>query len=406
VIKLSIIIPCYNCEGTLTEAVQSIYHQEVDIPFDVIMVDDGSTDNTFLLMQNLAIKYPNIKIIQHENNLGGGAARNTAVLNSDGDIIFCLDSDDLLGPNFLKNITNFWLQKKCDGVCKSKSVMFNGKDTNSISYTIDHDKLGSYVSFESFFMPGNICPLTVTFLMTREAFYKIGGYPTNHGFDTQGFGFRFLANGLSAYICPDTIYYHRVNYHDSYYLREANSGKFNWNYFLVYDEFLYLFNNSIKDQLLQADLLPIYGSIPPQNILDIIHGDVSTFLVENYLHLIQIKPDGVAKLLINSKNKFDQYWLGNYFSYKHDPSQSLEHYIYAINLGFNYRIGEIKILQEILNLSGDSLSVKDELHSLIDYLEGKKLPTEITIKTALKIIISRVFTYYLPFNWMDKFKKQ
>src|SRR5512146_1648427 len=106
--KLSIIIPCYNCERTLEAAVDSIYRQESAIPFDVTMVDDGSDDRTYERMKMLAAQHRRIRLVRHAANVGGGAARNTAVAHSDGDLIFCLDADDMLGPDFLKNLTRFW----------------------------------------------------------------------------------------------------------------------------------------------------------------------------------------------------------------------------------------------------------------------------------------------------------
>ena len=54
--KISIIMPCYNCSGTLEEAVTSIYTQNLIIPFEIVMVNDGSTDNTFELIKELKKK--------------------------------------------------------------------------------------------------------------------------------------------------------------------------------------------------------------------------------------------------------------------------------------------------------------------------------------------------------------
>ena len=242
--KLSIIIPCYNCAGTLADAVDSIYSQDASIPFDVTMVDDGSNDGTYTVMQAMAARYPNIQLVRHETNRGGGAARNTAAENCDGEIIFCLDSDDMLGPGFLENITRCWLEKRCDGVGISKSIKFRKNNLLDVDYTTDFDSPGEVVRFESL-LDGSMCSLYSTFLLTRAAFQRIGGYPTQHGFDTQGLAFRFLCNGLTAYTCPDTTYYHRVNYHQSYYLREAGAGRINANWFQIFDEFLYLFRDEI-----------------------------------------------------------------------------------------------------------------------------------------------------------------
>jgi hypothetical protein len=238
-------------------------------------------------------------------------------------------------------------------------------------------------------MKGVVCPVSVTFLFTRQAFYQMGGYPTQHGFDTQGMGFRFLGNGLTAYICPETIYYHRVSYNQSYYLREASAGNFNKNYFMILDEWLFLFQDDIKEKILESDLFPIYGSPAPQNIDNIIMKNIKDILVENYQDLVAMKPEGVAKLYENSKNKFDQYWLGNYMANQQNPTQAISHYLKAIELGFDYRIVYIKILEELNKLNGTQVLINDELHTLLNYIEGKKPPAELSVKEALEFIVAR-----------------
>ncbi len=73
--KLSIIVPCFNCENTVEQAVESIFRQESQLPFDVTMVDDGSTDHTYVVLDKIKAQYPNIKLVRHPSNRGGGAAR-------------------------------------------------------------------------------------------------------------------------------------------------------------------------------------------------------------------------------------------------------------------------------------------------------------------------------------------
>ena len=191
---LSIIMPCYNCETTLEEAVESIYTQNLTMPFEVVMVDDGSTDGTRELIKKLAQNHKEIKYVFHEKNLGGGAARNTAVENSSGDIIFCLDSDDILPDNMLLKMLKYLKEKDCDGVVIGKSVFFIDSISqirNEVYY--EEKKL----NFKDLF---SAIPTSVTgnFLYKKDAYIKANGYPVSHGFDTQGYGFRILANNLNT----------------------------------------------------------------------------------------------------------------------------------------------------------------------------------------------------------------
>lgn len=227
--KLSIIIPCYNCEKTLEEAVSSCYVQGFDKDeFEVVMVNDGSTDRTSDLMREIAESHKNIKLIFHEKNMGGGAARNTAIEYSKAETIFCLDSDDILPSNTLNMMLMYLSLKKCDGVCFEKSVKFRGTDTRDILYINTFEAKDGLVPVQSL-IEWDLSPVLLVFMFKKKAWKQVGGYPTQHGFDTQGFGWRFLLSGLSVYICPNTTYLHRVQYLQSYYLREYEAGKVNLN---------------------------------------------------------------------------------------------------------------------------------------------------------------------------------
>ena len=191
--KLSVIIPCYNCAQTLEEAVTSLYQQNLSFPFEVVIVDDCSTDNSPTLITQLEKQHPNIKTFRHEENKGGGATRNTAVQNSTGEIIFCLDSDDLLPKGTLEKMVGFLEEKKCDGVSIHRSIKFSGNNIKNIHHVDTSLYPGQEIGLATLLTPNQgFFPLYVNFMYTREAFDKAGGYPTDHGYDTQGFAWNFL----------------------------------------------------------------------------------------------------------------------------------------------------------------------------------------------------------------------
>lgn len=253
--KLSIIIPCYNCEDTVREAVNSCFGQGLS-DFEIIMVNDGSTDNTLKVLEEIKKEYSNVKIIDHPFNKGGGAARNTAVKNTSNDIIFCLDSDDLLPPNTLSKMFTFLIEKQCDGVGVHKSIKFNTDNINNVIGINEFGYSGKKIPVESLIEKKGqpLCPLYSVFMFTKKAFEIAGGYPEDHGFDTQGFAWRFLLSGLNAYTCPNTSYLHRVNYNESYYLREYNSGRINLNWQLVLREFISAFSEGARQLILNKSV--------------------------------------------------------------------------------------------------------------------------------------------------------
>lgn len=96
---LSIVIPVYNVEPYLEACVSSVYRQSLPLDrFEVILINDGSTDNSFQLIQKLASEHSNIKVIDQKNR-GLSAVRNRGIRMACGTYILFLDSDDFLYEN-------------------------------------------------------------------------------------------------------------------------------------------------------------------------------------------------------------------------------------------------------------------------------------------------------------------
>lgn len=100
--KISIIIPVYNMADTLEPCVQSIISNNNN-NFEIILVDDGSKDESWEVCHSLALRYDCIKAI-HQENQGSGPARNTGINVADGDYLLFIDSDDILKPNALEKL--------------------------------------------------------------------------------------------------------------------------------------------------------------------------------------------------------------------------------------------------------------------------------------------------------------
>lgn len=96
---ISIIMPAYNASAYIAEAIQSVLDQTWT-NWELIIVDDGSTDNTLQIAQQFAAKDNRIQVY-HQSNQGGCVARNTALKHIIGDYIQYLDADDKLERNKL-----------------------------------------------------------------------------------------------------------------------------------------------------------------------------------------------------------------------------------------------------------------------------------------------------------------
>jgi len=106
---VSVIVPVYNGEEYLGEAIESIISQTYD-PLEIIVVDDGSTDSS----REIILSFPQIKYIYQENK-GHAAARNQGIKASKGDFIAFLDADDFWVPEKISmQISEFIADPKLD----------------------------------------------------------------------------------------------------------------------------------------------------------------------------------------------------------------------------------------------------------------------------------------------------
>ena len=104
--RLSIIIPMYNAEKYIRRCVTSIYHQGLVLnDFEVIVINDGSTDSSVQIIKNLCQVYTNLILINKENE-GQGAARNLGIDMARGNYLFFIDSDDYLLENQILDMLN------------------------------------------------------------------------------------------------------------------------------------------------------------------------------------------------------------------------------------------------------------------------------------------------------------
>ncbi len=98
--KLSIIIPVFNEEKTISEVLNKVNDVNIaGVEKEIIVVDDGSTDATTLEIKNLKLKIKNLKFFHHAKNLGKGSAVRTGIENAAGDYIVIQDADLEYNPN-------------------------------------------------------------------------------------------------------------------------------------------------------------------------------------------------------------------------------------------------------------------------------------------------------------------
>ena len=124
VAKVSIGVPVYNVEAYLRKCLDSIMNQTFK-DFEVIMVDDDSTDNSFMICQEYVARDNRFKLF-HQENKGNGGARNTCLKYMHGEFITWIDSDDVVDNNYLERLLEVQAETGADIVrCSKKHIRGN-----------------------------------------------------------------------------------------------------------------------------------------------------------------------------------------------------------------------------------------------------------------------------------------
>lgn len=124
---VSIITPCYNGSKYIGETIESVLLQTYK-DFEMIIIDDGSKDNSVKIIQEYANKDDRIKLIKQSNG-GSASARNNGIRNANGRYITLLDADDLWDNNFLEEQIKFLNENDATLVfCNYRHIDYNSKE--------------------------------------------------------------------------------------------------------------------------------------------------------------------------------------------------------------------------------------------------------------------------------------
>ncbi len=166
---ISVIIPTYNRAWTLTEAIDSVLAQDYQ-NFELIVVDDGSSDNTSNLIDRYAGR---LKLIR-QTNAGVSAARNRGIAEARGDFLAFLDSDDTWLPQKLSRQMDFFTRRPKALICQTQEIWIrNSVRVNPKKY---HKKPSGMIFEPSL----DLCLVSPSAVMIKkELFKEIGCFDEN-----------------------------------------------------------------------------------------------------------------------------------------------------------------------------------------------------------------------------------
>ena len=202
---VSIIIPCFNSGEFLLEAINSAEQASKGFVTELIIVDDGSTDQYSLnLLSRIEAQYKHI--VLRRINGGPAAARNTGVQVSSGKYLLFLDSDNKLRSDFIKITLPKLEANPHAGVVYGNAAFFGeiSERKSFTSHTFDKYKLviDNYI---------DVCSL-----VRREAFEKVGGFDEERsiiGYEDWEFWIRMSAASWGFIYVPETLFDYRIRIH-------------------------------------------------------------------------------------------------------------------------------------------------------------------------------------------------
>lgn len=206
-VTVSIIIPCYNYARFLGQAIESALAQT--IPSEVIVVDDGSTDNS----AEVARRYP-VYLIDQKNQ-GPGKTFNHGVAASHGKYFLLLSADDLVHPRFIESTLPTLMENRVAFVF-THAVTFGTEHAILLNQEYDVARLGL-----GGYMGGGV-------LMRRDAYDAVGGYDPamRHGEDWD-LWLRLAERGLCGKLVPRILFAYRKH---GTGLAEKNSLPVRWKH--------------------------------------------------------------------------------------------------------------------------------------------------------------------------------
>jgi glycosyltransferase involved in cell wall biosynthesis len=178
--KYSAIITTYNCETTVESSIMSILSQRIP-PFELIIVDDASTDSTFPILVGIASAYSHITLIRNSSNMGQSFGRNTSVDAAKSEYLIFFDDDDISTSSRAElHLEMFESGSDLNFVSSQKyydekySTYAINKEIRSRTFSflelLNCLLLGKKSSQLSFFIPA--CTLAIT----RSAFLRLNGF--------------------------------------------------------------------------------------------------------------------------------------------------------------------------------------------------------------------------------------
>ena len=203
---ISVIVPVYNVKAYLERCVNSILKQSYE-NLEVILVDDGSTDDSKNICDSFAASDGRVRVI-HQSNKGVATARNTGINNSNGEFICFVDSDDYIHPDFVRFLYTKLIENDCDICMCNHLVTDEWNYSINVNWDTPIDVYSRDQIFDMFYtnMHGSIIMLWNK-MIRRECIADIK-FDDGYIHEDEGTTFKFLYNAKKIAFSSEVLYFY------------------------------------------------------------------------------------------------------------------------------------------------------------------------------------------------------
>ena len=254
---ISIVIPTYNAGKYIKKCIQSIINQTYS-DFEVIIVNDGSTDDTKAICEKFAELDSRINLISTENK-GAGSARNTGISKAKGRYISFIDSDDYVCRDYYARMYEM-IEKGNADIAEGHYKRVSGYDEDIFTNT---GKKEEYSNIEKLLILYGeneveyINSVIVTNKLYRKELFNDVKFPTNRIIDDEFIMYKLLYNSKKIVATPDIMYAY-VQSEESV-MRASFKEKRVHDTLDVYDEVYEFFKDKGNDELIEKILIRYLG---------------------------------------------------------------------------------------------------------------------------------------------------
>lgn len=206
--RISIIVPVYNVEKYLDACIKSILQQTYK-NIELILVDDGSTDNSPQICDSYVLKDSRIKVI-HQDNQGISAARNIGIENATGEYIVFIDSDDYISENMIEKLYIALKETESDmAICNFTYVSENGDAIQTQISPIKDEILSTDDIITKLFQPKNWYYVVAWNKIYKRELWEQIRYPVGYIHEDEVVAHRIFVKCKKVVSISEELYYYR-----------------------------------------------------------------------------------------------------------------------------------------------------------------------------------------------------